>query len=198
MDGQVADAVISDPPYGIGYEYADHDDKDNDKNAELVKVAFMHGPQFKIWTPGLPNLARDIERFGRAKIAVWFKKFAVAGNGVGGASVWEPILIVGKPPAARLSTDVIECMTDRVEIEGKSLREMHSCPKPVKLYATLIEAFTNAGHAIYEPFCGSGTTLIAAEQLGRKCYGMEISPAYCDVVVKRWENLTSRKAELVS
>jgi DNA modification methylase len=47
---------------------------------------------------------------------------------------------------------------------------------------------------IYEPFCGSGTTLIAAEQLGRKCYGMEISPQYCDVIVKRWENLTGKKA----
>ena len=48
----------------------------------------------------------------------------------------------------------------------------------------------------YEPFCGSGTTLIAAEQLGRKCYGMEISPAYCDVIVKRWETLTGKKATL--
>ena len=42
---------------------------------------------------------------------------------------------------------------------------------------------------------GSGTTLIAAEQLGRKCYGLEISPAYCDVIVNRWESLTGRKAE---
>lgn len=49
---------------------------------------------------------------------------------------------------------------------------------------------------VYEPFCGSGTTLIAAEQLGRKCYGMEISPQYCDVIVKRWENLTGKKAVL--
>jgi len=194
MDGAKADALMSDPPYGIGYEYTDYDDNDNAKNASLVAKAFKHGPQFKIWTPGLPNLARDIERFGRAKVAVWFKKFAAAGNGIGGASVWEPILIVGKAPVARLKTDVIECMTDRVEIEGKSLREMHSCPKPVKLYATLIEAFTNAGHTIHEPFCGSGTTLIAAEQLGRKCYGMEISPAYCDVIVKRWETLTGKKA----
>jgi DNA modification methylase len=50
--------------------------------------------------------------------------------------------------------------------------------------------------SIYEPFCGSGTTLIAAEQLGRKCYGMEISPQYCDVIVKRWETLTGQKAVL--
>jgi DNA modification methylase len=48
--------------------------------------------------------------------------------------------------------------------------------------------------SVYEPFLGSGTTLIAAEQLGRKCYGMEISPQYCDVIVKRWETLTGRKA----
>lgn len=46
----------------------------------------------------------------------------------------------------------------------------------------------------YEPFCGSGTTFIAAEQLGRKCYGMEISPQYCDVIVKRWEQLTGMVA----
>ena len=43
-------------------------------------------------------------------------------------------------------------------------------------------------------FLGSGTTLIAAEQLGRRCYGMEISPAYCDVIVQRWENLTGKQA----
>ena len=48
---------------------------------------------------------------------------------------------------------------------------------------------------VYEPFCGSGTTLIAAEQLGRKCYGMEISPQYCDVIVQRWEEFTGSKAE---
>ena len=52
-----------------------------------------------------------------------------------------------------------------------------------------------AGQLVYDPFLGSGTTLIAAEQLGRKCYGLEISPAYCDVIVNRWENLTGRKAE---
>jgi len=51
---------------------------------------------------------------------------------------------------------------------------------------------------VYDPFLGSGTTLIAAEQLGRRCYGMEISPAYCDVIVKRWETLTGKKATLAT
>jgi DNA modification methylase len=54
----------------------------------------------------------------------------------------------------------------------------------------------NDPKTIYDPFLGSGTTLIAAEQLGRKCYGMEISPQYCDVIVQRWETLTGKKAEL--
>jgi ParB-like chromosome segregation protein Spo0J len=196
MAGAEADAIVSDPPYGIGYEYAEHDDSDNDANAALVAAAFALGPQFMVWTPGLHNLARDITRFGVAKVLVWFKKFAAAGSGLGGASVWEPVLVVGAAPKRELKTDVIECMTDRVEIDGKSLRSLHTCPKPVKVYATLIESFTEKSHSVYEPFCGSGTTLIAAEQLGRKCYGMEISPQYCDVIVKRWETLTGKKAEL--
>jgi len=49
---------------------------------------------------------------------------------------------------------------------------------------------------IHEPFCGTGTTLIAAENTNRKCYGMEISPQYCDVIIQRWENATGQKAVL--
>ena len=70
--------------------------------------------------------------------------------------------------------------------------------KPVALFAKMLENSTTAKSLIHDPFLGSGTTLIAAEQLNRKCYGMEISPAYCDVIVKRWETLTGRKAELAA
>ena len=72
----------------------------------------------------------------------------------------------------------------------------HSAAFPVGLPSFFIKAFTDESDTVYEPFCGSGTTLIAAEQLNRKCYGMEISPAYCDVIVKRWENLTGKVATL--
>ena len=50
---------------------------------------------------------------------------------------------------------------------------------------------------IYDPFSGSGTTLIACEQLGRTCYAMELDPQYVDVIIRRWENLTGKKAELI-
>lgn len=69
----------------------------------------------------------------------------------------------------------------------------HPTQKPVEC---MVRAIRNHSGSVYDPFLGSGTTLIAAEQLGRKCYGMEISPAYCDVIVKRWETLTGKKATL--
>jgi DNA modification methylase len=75
-------------------------------------------------------------------------------------------------------------------------RHGHATTKPIEMMARAIKSSTQDGGLLVEPFLGSGTTLIAAEQLGRKCYGMEISPAYCDVIVKRWENLTGGKAVL--
>ena len=78
----------------------------------------------------------------------------------------------------------------------KSEAVQHEAAFPVGLPSFFIKAYTDKGDNVYEPFCGSGTTLIAAEQLGRKCYGMEISPQYCDVIVNRWETLTGKKAVL--
>lgn len=71
--------------------------------------------------------------------------------------------------------------------------DYHPAVFPVAFPVAAMEAWDGD---VYEPFCGSGTTIIAAEQLGRTCYGMEISPQYCDVIVKRWENLTGKKAVL--
>ena len=184
MNGRKADLVLTDPPYGIGYEYDKHKDNDSDVNAKLVADVFALHQCGKVWTPGLMNLSRDISRFGNTKVAVWFKKFAQAGNGVGGASTWEPILILD-PPKKKLDNDVIELMVEKEELHGKSLREFHSCPKPVKLYGQLVEAFAEINHLIFEPFCGSGTTMIASHQMKRICYGMEMSEKYCQVIVDR-------------
>ena len=58
----------------------------------------------------------------------------------------------------------------------------------------LPEAFTDPGDLVFEPFCGSGTQLIAAERTGRRCCAVELDPVYCDVAVRRWEMATGRKA----
>jgi len=55
---------------------------------------------------------------------------------------------------------------------------------------------SRAGDAVYDPFVGSGTTIIAAEMTGRTCHAIEISPAYCDVTVTRWQNFTGHEAIL--
>ncbi len=68
----------------------------------------------------------------------------------------------------------------------------HVTPKPVELCTKLLNQ--SPGEIIADPFLGGGTTLIAAEQLDRTCYGLEISPEYCDVIVERWQNLTGEKA----
>ena len=72
-------------------------------------------------------------------------------------------------------------------------RKPHPTMKPVKLISILLKKFSQL--LIVDLFLGSGTTLIAAEQLNRTCYGMELSPQYCDVIVQRWETLTGKKAE---
>jgi len=80
--------------------------------------------------------------------------------------------------------------------QGEIIKE-HPATFPVKLPAEYINAMTQPGEIVIEPFCGAGTTLIAAEQLGRVCYGMELDPHYCDIILARWEKLTGRKAEKV-
>jgi DNA modification methylase len=73
----------------------------------------------------------------------------------------------------------------------------HPAAFPITLPEFFFKAYSDAGDMTFDPFLGSGSTLIAAEQTGRRCAGVEISPAYCDVIVKRWENLTGQKAERV-
>lgn len=71
--------------------------------------------------------------------------------------------------------------------------KIHKATFPVYLPTNIIENFCPPGSMVIDCFGGTGTTLIAAEQTGRTCYAMELDPIYCDVIVKRWENLTGQK-----
>jgi DNA modification methylase len=70
----------------------------------------------------------------------------------------------------------------------------HSTQKPVECMRRPIENNSNPGQAVYEPFSGSGTTIIAAEMTGRSCHAIELSPAYVDVAVMRWQAFTGERA----
>lgn len=75
--------------------------------------------------------------------------------------------------------------------------EDHPTMKPVELVKRAVRNSSAAGDAVFDCFLGSGSTLIACEALDRRCYGMELTPEYCDVIIRRWENYTGKKANLL-
>ena len=83
------------------------------------------------------------------------------------------------------------------EISRASKNEYHSTQKPVELVVKAISNSSKQGSSVMDLCSGGGSTLIACEKTKRKCYGMEIDPHYCDVIVKRWEGFTGKKAERV-
>jgi len=74
---------------------------------------------------------------------------------------------------------------------------LHPTQKPVVLVERALKNSSCVGDLVYDPFVGSGTTLMACERVGRRCVGLELEPRYCDTVVRRWEEYTGRRAERV-
>lgn len=79
---------------------------------------------------------------------------------------------------------------------GEDAQTIHGTQKPVELMARAIRNHGKRGDAIYEPFAGSGTTIIAAEQLGRRCFAVELDPHYCDIIVERWQKFADKSATM--
>lgn len=77
-------------------------------------------------------------------------------------------------------------------------KRYHPTQKPIKLAEWFLKRYSKDGHIVIDLFGGSGSTLIACEQLDRTCYMMELDPKYCDVIIKRWETLTGEKAVLLN
>jgi hypothetical protein len=197
MAGAHADLCLTDPPYGLGDTTSDKNNYNeyDDTRINLIKTISGFFPLAKsvakcvVFTPGNGNTSLyESPTWTMA----WFTPAGV-GRGPWGFCCWQPILCYGKDPKLAKGKG---CHPDALTHTEASEKLGHPCTKPIKLWCWLMERTSEKGETIYEPFGGSGTTLIAAEQLGRKCYGMEISPAYCDVIVKRWETLTGRQATL--
>lgn len=85
-----------------------------------------------------------------------------------------------------------------IEEKKPSRSEDHPTMKPIALLARQIKNSSRKGEIVLDIFGGSGSTMIACEQLGRRCYMAELDPAYCDVIVKRWEEFTGQKAEKIN
>ena len=205
MAGAKAGMIHTDPPYGMSYQSnmrtksAKFAVLENDDRVltEWIEPAIRNSEGWVfIWTTWkvLEQWFPVVKPFGKlSNLVVWSK----GGGGIGDLkktfSTDHEIAFVFNRGAELCGKRIGSVWSFSKDAAGDYT---HPTQKPVALAAEAIDKTTIKACTVYDPFLGSGTTLIAAEQLGRKCYGIEISPAYCDVIVKRWETLTGKKARL--
>jgi DNA modification methylase len=194
MQGERAQAVVTDPPYGVGVEYSDFDD--TLENVKRLIDGFMPialGMSAPIaLTPGIPAMWHYPKPDW---LMAWIHPAATS-SGPWGFIGMNPILIYGHDPYLKAGKGRhhghIVMAGDR---EGA---DEHPVTKPLNVWLWLVERMTvNAGDIVYEPFGGSGTTIIACEQLNRQCRAVEISPAYCAVILQRYKDSTNVEPVLI-
>lgn len=214
MDGKKADLLLTDPPYNVAYEGKTKDALtiQNDKmgssqfkefltDAFSVAVAVMtEGGAFYIWFASREhcNFENALNESGlqvRQEL-IWKKNTMVLGRQ---DYQWkhEPCLYGWKDGAAH-NWYSNRSQTTVLEFDRPQRSEDHPTMKPVELFAYQIQNSTKKSDIVLDLFGGSGTTIIACEQTGRIGYCMELDPKYCDVIIKRYENLTGNKAVKIS
>jgi len=194
MNGLKPNAIFTDPPYGIGLDKENqklgksqsYDAVLNDHNSEVAKDVFnlalgMNIPEIYFWGANhyssvLPDSSCWI---------VWDKQ---GGKNVTYADCELCYTNIKKP--VRMFTHIWDGFRKDSE---KSEKRVHPTQKPIKLFEDIWSKF-NTGQVILDLFGGSGSTLMACEKTDRHCLMMELSPKYCDVIIKRWEEFTGKQA----
>lgn len=207
MNGKKADMVFTDPPYGVNYqsnmrtktEKFNVLKNDNIFITEWIQNLPLYSNGFVfIWTSWkvLKQWIEFCDPIGDlSNIIIWNK----GGGGIGDLK------------KTFLTDFEVALVYHRgAEIKGKRIGSvwsvgkdssssyLHPTQKPVELSVMAIENITEKNQIILDLFLGSGSTLIGAEKLGRKCYGMELDEKYCDVIIERWEQFTGLKAEKIN
>jgi len=211
MDGQLADILITDPPYNVAYEGSNglkikNDDMGDDQFRQFLRDAFVaadtvmkSGAVFYIWHAdsegyNFRGACKDTNWTVR-QCLIWNKDALVMGRQ---DYHWkhEPCLYGWKEGAGHLwATD--RKQTTILEFKKPKRNDVHPTMKPVELIEYQLLNNTKGQDIVLDLFGGSGSTMIAAEKNGRTARLMELDPKYCDVIVKRWEDFTGQKAELV-
>lgn len=214
MGDERADLFLTDPPYNVDYEGKTKDRLkiQNDKMENASFKAFLidafqnadiymrEGAPFYIWHAdsegyNFRGACVDVGWTVR-QCLIWNKNSMVMGRQ---DYQWkhEPCLYGWKDGAGhnwysdRKQTTVLDF--------NKPVRnDLHPTMKPVELFSYQIQNSTKQGDKVLDLFGGSGTTLIASEQINRNCYMMELDPHYVDVILERWENITGEKAVLLN
>jgi len=205
MAGANAGMMVTDPPYGVSYDGGQANEKKREKlSGDDTTEVFNAG--LSVALTAVPSGAWYIWHADRYAEPV-YAAIRKCGFDVRALIVWNKLKAHYGAPSAHYCQKHEPCLyavkdsagfcgpSNEVtvwDIEQPHRNEHHPTQKPIICMARAIK--NHDAESVYDPFIGSGTTLIAAEQLGRKCYGMEISPQYCDVIVKRWETLTGKQA----
>ena len=213
MNGEKADMVFTDPPYALfgnstGVAGITDDNmvrpffrgimqmlKQNSKMYAHIYMCCDWHSAFSI-----ESCARDVELKAK-NMCIWDK-----GDGGIGAMYqmcYEIIWFFDNSPTSKKTTGRTKAGVRTVNGKPNIWRfprvtgdRSHNAQKPVEMIELPIQVASDFSEVVLDLFLGSGSTLIAAEKTGRKCYGMELDPKYCDVIVKRWEDFTGKKAEL--
>lgn len=221
MGGIIPILMTTDPPYGVNLDQSWRDEALgekalgkgnkrkilNDDNASWPAVySLFQGNIAYVWHDACQTdtVKKDLEDsgFDVRQMIIWNKSIMVMGRS---AYHWkhEPCwYAVRKGKDAnwkgdRKQTTVWDAASPNHIMSGsKEEKTEHPSQKPSVLSEIPILNHTIKGDGIYDPFLGSGSTLIACEKTNRKCYGMEIDPHYCDVIIARWEKFTGKTAVL--
>jgi site-specific DNA-methyltransferase (adenine-specific) len=210
MDGGLADLVLTDPPYGV--EYVGKTDQalviEND-GAERLEALLRGslGGALRVSRPGAvwyvaapagPQFGEFADVLTELKVwrqtLVWVKDSMVLGRS--DYHYKHEALFYGWAPGAAHREPPDRTRTTVLEFDRPKASREHPTMKPVPLWSELMANSTARGDLVYEPFSGSGTTIVTAEQLGRRCRAVELEPRYVDVAVRRWEQLTGKQATL--
>lgn len=211
--------MITDPPYGVNYDPAWRNEaakkglidfaasregkvKNDDRVDWSAAFRWFLGDVAYVWHAGkhASDVARQLEAKDleiRSQI-IWKKPhFAISRGDYhwGHEPCWYAVR-AGRSSqwcGGRSQSTIWEI----AQVSGGEEATEHGTQKPIECMARPMRNHGKEGDLIYDPFLGSGTTLIAAEHLKRRCYGIEIDPGYCDVVIERWQNITGGKAKLI-
>jgi DNA modification methylase len=209
MGGATAGLMVTDPPYGVNYEGGQVNNRKRERLAG-DQTSEIFGAALSVAVSAVPIGAWYIWHAGEYAETL-FEAVRKCGFEIRSTIIWHKLKAGFGAPAAHYCQKHEPCLyavkgradfvgpTNEVtvwEIDQPRRNEHHPTQKPVVCMARAIS--NHGAKSVYDPFVGSGTTIIAAEQTGRKCYAMELSPAYCDVAVKRWEQATGRKAERIA
>ena len=227
MDGEKADMCFTDPPYGVSYAdknaflnaisfghriqepIANDHETPKEMHEFWLNVFNIIGEftsdcmAYYITAPQggelllLLQAIQESETLALKHMLIWNKNNHVLGR-CDYNYKHEPIIYGWKKKGTHHFIGGSKFKTSVWDIPKPMKSDLHPTMKPVELVSACLLDNSVEGQSVLDLFGGSGTTLIAAEQLNRKCYMMELDPHYCDVIIARWEKLTGNKAERIS